>query len=79
MPVTNREMTSAQRGRFNSLAQRIFNRALHTLGRDAEELSEGSLTTSTFEDEEVMRTATFKLGEVVYTIQIHAHREEATT
>lgn len=74
--ATARSLTQAQRGTFARHCQRIYNKALHTLGRDAEDITR--MNTVSTEDNGVMSSATFKLGEVVYTITITGKREEAT-
>jgi hypothetical protein len=71
-----REMTKSQRGKFANFSKRVFNKALHALGPEAEEMMRTESFASTFPDQEVQAQATMKLGEVVYTIIVCARREE---
>lgn len=74
--TANRTLTTAQRGRFSSLSKSILNKALHTLGRDAEEVFTDKISNE--EDGTVVARGVFKLGEVTYTITIEGRREEAS-
>lgn len=76
MAVKERTLTQGQRGHFARHTRSMFNKALHVLGRDAEDITRVDPIVN--QSGEIHTSATFKLGEVVYTISVTGKREEAS-